>query len=121
MFSLDESHFSLLTLFLSGLAISLAVGWVFIKLRPGPGRIDSLLLLITPASLFMLTSKWLMMLLTLDQVDWMSGRLAPTFALLRGHTLYYPADSGPIFNTIYPPMAYLVYLPAVWPRTRRKR
>jgi hypothetical protein len=44
--------------------------------------------------------------------DWNGSRLAPTFALLYGYRLYYPADAGPITNHVYGPVAAFAYLPA---------
>jgi hypothetical protein len=41
-----------------------------------------------------------------------AGRLAPVCGLLRGYSLYYPPEQGPVMNLIYPPLAALVYLPA---------
>ena len=49
--------------------------------------------------------------------DWNGSRLAPTFALLYGYQLYYPATEGPITNHVYGPVAALAYLPATIFRT----
>ncbi len=38
--------------------------------------------------------------------------LTPTFALTQGHSLYSSHDDGPFFNPMYPPINFLVYLPA---------
>ena len=40
------------------------------------------------------------------------ARLAPTFALLYGYDLYYPATEGPITNHVYGPVAAFAFLPA---------
>jgi hypothetical protein len=40
------------------------------------------------------------------------ARLTPTIAIAQGHDLYQGAGSGPLLNTIYPPLAYLIFLPA---------
>src|SRR4051794_7761683 len=100
--------------FLGGLVAMLALGWVLARIRPGRERIDSLMVLLAPASLYVLVAVSLMMALHAPQEDWSAGRFSPTYSLLRGYTLYYPADSGPIYNTIYPPMSYLAYLPAAF-------
>lgn len=41
-----------------------------------------------------------------------AARLAPTIALSHGYQLFYGVDAGPVMNTIYGPLAYLVYFPA---------
>src|SRR5689334_8172234 len=43
---------------------------------------------------------------------WNDARLAPTIGMTRGYALYYPAEDGPVLNTIYPPLTALSYLPA---------
>lgn len=49
--------------------------------------------------------------------DWNAARLAPTFALLYGYDLYYPATQGPILNNVYGPVAALAFLPVTLLRT----
>jgi hypothetical protein len=44
---------------------------------------------------------------------WGAARLSPTFAMLFGYSLYAPIDDGAVLNTVYAPLTYLVYLPAV--------
>jgi hypothetical protein len=46
--------------------------------------------------------------------NWNAARLAPTFALARGYNPYAAFDHGPILSTIYTPLSYLAYLPAVF-------
>jgi hypothetical protein len=43
-----------------------------------------------------------------------AAKLTPTFALANGYSVFYSADAGPILNTIYGPLAYLVYYPATF-------
>src|SRR5215471_10806466 len=45
-------------------------------------------------------------------MNWNAARLAPTFALVRGYRLYYPAESGPILDHVYGPVSALAFLPA---------
>lgn len=49
--------------------------------------------------------------------DWNGARLAPTFALIYGYRLYYPASEGPVLNNVYGPVAALAFLPATVFRT----
>jgi hypothetical protein len=49
--------------------------------------------------------------------DWNGSRLAPSFALVYGYRLYYPADEGPILNNVYGPVAALAFLPVTILRT----
>jgi len=44
--------------------------------------------------------------------NWNELRLAPTFALLHGETIYPPANGGPLSTWIYGPVGLLVNLPA---------
>ncbi len=112
MLMIDYQHLPLILKFFAGLAVALGVGWSLGKLRPRTERIDSLLILMAPPSLYVLGVKSAMAILLAPMADWSAGRLSPTYALLRGFSLYYPADSGPVYNTIYPPMSYLAHLPA---------
>jgi len=45
---------------------------------------------------------------------WGAARLAPTFGLYQGYSIFAPVNSGAVLNTVYAPLTYLVYLPAVW-------
>jgi uncharacterized membrane protein YuzA (DUF378 family) len=44
--------------------------------------------------------------------DWNAARITPSVALKFGYTLYYPANQGPILNTLYAPITAVAYLPA---------
>jgi hypothetical protein len=44
--------------------------------------------------------------------DWNAARITPSVALKFGYTLYYPANEGPILNTLYAPITAVAYLPA---------
>jgi hypothetical protein len=46
------------------------------------------------------------------QLVWNGARLAPTFGLRAGYSLYYGPDSGPPLSVIYTPLASLLYWPA---------
>ncbi len=112
MLSIDENHLAYLGWFAAGLAVALGLGWASCRRRPGIGPADALLRFAAPVSLFILAARTAMNLVNLSPMNWSSGRLSPAVGLLHGYSIYQPADSGPIFNTIYGPMAYLVYLPA---------
>jgi hypothetical protein len=111
---IDYQHLPGVAWFLGGLVVMLVVGWGVVRIWPRRERIDSLLVMLAPASLYVLLAVSLLVALHAPQEDWSAGRFSPTYSLLRGYTLYYPADSGPIYNTIYPPMSYLAYLPAAF-------
>ena len=49
--------------------------------------------------------------------NWNEFRLAPTFALVHGGTIYPPADGGPLSTWIYGPIGLLVNLPATLARS----
>lgn len=44
--------------------------------------------------------------------DWNAARLTPSVAWTMGYDVYYPADEGPILNTLYGPGTVLTFLPA---------
>src|SRR6266404_382639 len=85
--------------------------------NPFPRPIDRILRLCLPLALV-----WLMAT-SIDQIAretasfWNDARLAPTIGLTKGYSLYYPADDGPVLNTIYPPVTALSYLPAAMAHT----
>ena len=101
-----------LGIYFVGLLACLALGWAFGRVRPRRDRVDSFLLLILPAALYLVGT---LTYFNLQHQPFMlntSGRLAPPLAMVHGEKVYKPADSGIIFNTIYPPISYLAYAPA---------
>ena len=112
MWILDYQNLPGVAWFLGGLVASLIAGFGLTRLVRREERVDSLLILAAPASLYVLLVKSWMAMILAPHSDWTAGRFSPTYSLLKGFTLYYPVDSGPIYNTIYPPMSYLAFLPA---------
>ena len=51
--------------------------------------------------------------LTVPLMPWNRVRLVPTLALANGYDLYTPLDKGLIISSLYPPIAYLLYLPVM--------
>ncbi|MCS6812779.1 MAG: hypothetical protein NZ772_04305 [Cyanobacteria bacterium] len=43
---------------------------------------------------------------------WSGARLAPMIALTNGYKIYQLVGQGPLLDTFYGPISYLVYLPA---------
>jgi hypothetical protein len=50
-------------------------------------------------------------------INWVGARLAPTFGLVYGYRLYYPATEGPILNHVVGPASALAFLPTTIFRT----
>jgi len=48
---------------------------------------------------------------------WSGGLLAGTFAIVKGISLYALPNNGPILGTLYGPVGYLAYLPAILGKT----
>ena len=44
--------------------------------------------------------------------DWNAARITPSVAWTKGYDVYYPANEGPILNTLYGPGTVLAFLPA---------
>jgi hypothetical protein len=112
MLMIDSDHLIYVWRFLAGLVAAGLVGWGLCRLRSPRDRVDRLLLLLLPASFFVVAVISLLAILKAPQNNWNATRLTPSVALLQGETLYNGPDSGPVHNTIYPPVSYLCYLPA---------
>jgi hypothetical protein len=80
-------------------------------------RIDRLGALVLAPGIFTLSLLIVTVVIGMLRSDWNAARLTPTFALVYGYRLYYPATDGPILNTIYGPVSALAYLPATVFRT----
>jgi hypothetical protein len=110
---IDPDHLPYLGFFFVGLAVAMSFGaFLFARAR-------SLLLaerfglLLCPAAVYvtlLLTANTFFQ--TLDN-SWNNARLTPAIAFLHGIKIYVsPTGPGAVMDTIYPPMAYLSYLPA---------
>ena len=70
-------------------------------------------LLICPVAIFVTLALLAIKIEQSPYDDWNAGRLAPVMGLLSGAKLFVGRDGpGAVMNTIYPPLAYLVYAPA---------
>jgi hypothetical protein len=110
---IDPDHLPYLGYFLAGLTVALAFGAYFFTRARSALPVERLCLLLCPAAVFV--SLW-GAANTIGQTplhDWNSSRLAPAVGLWYGAKIYVsPYGPGAVMDTIYPPMAYLVYLPA---------
>ena len=67
-----------------------------------------------------LVTLWLLVVtavLGAPAINWVGARLAPTFGLVYGYRLYYPAGEGPILNHVVGPASALAFLPTTIFRT----
>jgi len=107
------------TLIALGLAAATiaALAWRWRAAAPrwsGPDRLTAGLLAaaVVTAWLVVVTS-----VLGMLDSNWNAARLAPSFGLLYGYHLYYPATEGPILNHVCGPVSALAFLPAAIFRT----
>lgn len=105
---------TLLVVALSVVSASL-LAWRWRWVAPSwPQRLGGCVLLLAIVTFWLVAVDAVLGMLSLE---WSGVRLSPTFALLYGYKLYYPATEGPINNHLYGPVAALAYLPATVFRT----
>lgn len=85
-------------------------GVLAVRLRAwrSPG---ALLVALTPLALLAVAARIAQHVLHAPDFDWAGARLAPLVSLRFGYHLYYGAGDGPVLNTIYAPLSYLIYWP----------
>jgi hypothetical protein len=94
---------------------AVADGFAAVPTRVAPSRIEMLQWLRRAllACVIVLAPAILYHCLTESMTDLTADhRLAPSFGLVHGYKLYYPAENGPVLSTIYGPVTALIYLPA---------
>jgi hypothetical protein len=69
-----------------------------------------------PLALYCIFLIYLAKVVRMPYWDWNAARLAPGFSLLYGYKLYYLPYGGPMLCTLYGPVTYLIYLPAILAR-----
>ena len=110
-------HLSFLTIMLGvvlvALSLSVCLGYRMRDLYPDLDALDRTTLLLSPVWLGYTLTLLVNNVLTVPNVNWNSARLLPTFALAEGYDIYHPLDTGLLTGTLYPPLAYLLYLPVV--------
>ncbi len=108
----------LLLMFLAAGSISCLVwGFRLYRRTSGWDRGDRLALSFLPGALFVLAGASVGKIVAVTSDMWGACRLTPTIAMFHGYDLYYPQDSGPILNTIYGPVSWLLYSPAALARS----
>jgi hypothetical protein len=73
--------------------------------------LPALLLALLPLAMVGVGGRVAQTVLNAPNFDWAGARLAPLVSLGYGYHLYYPAADGPVLNTIYAPLSYLIYAP----------
>ena len=112
MMVMPFEKYSMLGYYAAGLVLSLLIGLgLVVSKRPGRS-IDVMLLVLAPVFAYILGGAAFFAMIGSPWQDWNAGRLAPTVSLFHGYRLYHGPNNGPIYNTIYPPISYLTYLPA---------
>lgn len=94
-----------------------AAGYLLAWTRRADPPSRRLLAALLPLAALVAMAGMALQVLTAPYEEWNSARLAPSFALSLGHPIYPGKDEGPVLNTIYGPLAYLAYLPAVLARS----
>ncbi len=92
-----------------GAVATLVLAW---RLRSSAVRERGWMLFVPLATVAVL-GRWLQTLLDAPNFDWAGARLAPLVACTRGYQLYYGPLKGPVLNTIYAPLSYLIYTPTL--------
>jgi hypothetical protein len=109
---IDHEHGAYLLGLLAGLTAAIIVGiglaW---KQRTQP-LFDRFALAILPASAYVVACTAFLNAWKAVENPWNGARLAPAVGLWYGERLYSGPSSGAVLNTIYPPMAFLPYVPA---------
>ena len=109
---IDHEHFVYLCWFSLGLTsasiVGLFIGW---KARRRP-LLERVALATLPASGFVVLTSAVLIGLKAPEIHWNGCRLAPSMGLWYGAKLYRGPTSGPVLNTIYPPMSFVAYAPA---------
>lgn len=102
---------------LLAIATAIAVGWRWRRAVGGWSSLDWLGAGVLAVALWTFWRVVVTAVLGTLTSDWNASRLAPTFALLYGYDLYYPATVGPILNNVYGPVTALAFLPVTVFRT----
>jgi hypothetical protein len=96
----------------ASLLVAVAAGGVLAMRSRASNALDRGTLFLLPA----LTVGWLWIhaevWLDMPMRVWNNARLAPSFALSQGLSIYHGADEGPMLSVIYTPLASLFFLPA---------
>jgi hypothetical protein len=71
----------------------------------------------TPLLVVMLLMQLVHSVARMPHRDWNAARITPSVAWTKGYDVYYPADEGPILNTLYGPGTVLAFVPAALGRT----
>ncbi len=112
MIVMPFEKYYMLGYYATGLVVSLLIGLGLVYSKR-PGRsIDAMLLVLAPVFAYILGGVAFFFIIRSPWQDWNACRLAPTISLFHGYRLYNGPNNGPIYNTIYPPISYLTYLPA---------
>lgn len=85
--------------------------WVFQQLATWE-RLDRLMAASTPVLILILGGLILREFVSSPFRDQNAPLLTPSLAILYGYNLYYSPDNGPVLDTMYGPVNYLVYLPS---------
>jgi hypothetical protein len=70
-----------------------------------------LVVALLPLALVAVAGRTAQTVLNAANLDWAGARLAPVVAMDFGYPLYSGPQDGPVLNTIYAPISYLVYWP----------
>jgi hypothetical protein len=90
----------------AGLSAVLVLG---LRAWRSPARV---ILAVLPLALVGLGARAAQSVLSAPNQDWAGARLSPLIGMRFGYAMYYGASDGPVLNTIYSPLSYLIYLPA---------
>ena len=93
--------------------VSLALGGLLVRRRPEWTIEQRCLLFVLPGFGLLLLALCLGVVALMPFGDWNGARLSSSALLFHGYRLYYGPDEGPAMPTVYGPVSFLFFLPAL--------
>jgi hypothetical protein len=102
---------------IAGYAVAAALGFRAARARGGEALHVRAIAFLLPVGFFVLLGAAAREIADAPRFDYNGARLAATFGLANGDSLYHGPGEGPILSVIYFPLSSILYLPATLART----